>query len=154
MGGVRLGVATPEDLVAAVRELRPLGEACLVQPMIDGVEVLVGALRDPELGSFVLVAPGGVRAELYGERAMAPAPCDEAGADALVRDCRALDATPRRLPGGPPADRKSLVATVARTAALAAALGPRLDALDLNPVIVGAAGGGATIVDARIVLNP
>ncbi len=154
VGGVRLGVSGEEELVAAVRELRPLGEACLVQPMVDGVEVLVGALRDPELGPFVLVAPGGVRTELYGERAMTPAPCDEAAADALVRDCRALDALLGGYRGGPPADRDSLVRTVARAAALAAALGPRLDALDLNPVIVGAAGGGATIVDARIVLNP
>jgi acyl-CoA synthetase (NDP forming) len=153
VGGVRLGVSTPEELVAAVREIRALGEACLVQPMIDGVEVLVGALRDPELGPFVLVAPGGVRTELYGERAMTPAPCDEAGADALLRECRALDALLGGYRGGPPADRQSLVETVTRTAALAAALGPRLEALDLNPVIVGAPGDGATIVDARIVLD-
>jgi acyl-CoA synthetase (NDP forming) len=155
VGGVRLGVATPEGLVAAVREVRPLGEACLVQPMVDGVEVLVGALRDPELGPFVLVAPGGVRTELYGERAMTPAPCDEAAAEALIRDCRSLDALLGGHRGAPPADRTSLVQTIVRTAALAAALGPRLDAIDLNPVIVGAAGGGgATIVDARIVFDP
>jgi hypothetical protein len=115
----------------------------------------VGALRDPELGPFVLVAPGGVRTELYGERAMTPAPCDEAAAEALIRDCRSLDALLGGHRGAPPADRTSLVQTIVRTAALAAALGPRLDAIDLNPVIVGAAGGGgATIVDARIVFDP
>jgi hypothetical protein len=154
VGGVRLGVSTPEALVAAVREMRPLGEACLVQPMVDGVEVLVGALRDPELGPFVLVAPGGVRAELYGERAMAPAPCDAAGADALIRECPALEALLGGHRGGPPADRASLVETVTRTARLAAALGPRLESLDLNPVIVGLPGAGATIVDVRILLDP
>src|SRR5262249_17042262 len=91
VGGVRLGVRTHEDLVAAVRALWPLAEACLVQPMVEGVEVLIGAIRDPELGPFVLVAPGGVRAELYGERAMAPAPCDSDTAEGLLRHCRALD---------------------------------------------------------------
>jgi acyl-CoA synthetase (NDP forming) len=154
VGGVRVGVSTPEALVTAVREIRPLGEACLVQPMVAGVEVLVGAFRDPELGPFVLIAPGGVRTELYGERAMAPAPCDEADAEGLIHECRALDALLGGYRGARPADRAALVDAITRTAALAAALGPRLDALDLNPVIVGAAGGGATIVDARIVLDP
>jgi hypothetical protein len=46
------------------------------------------------------------------------------------------------------------VDTVTRAAALAAGLGPRLAALDLNPVIVGSLGAGATVVDARIVLDP
>ena len=80
VGGVRLGVPGLRELVAAVRDLRPLGEACLVQPVVDGVEVLVGAWRDPALGPFVMVAPGGVGADLYGERAIAPAPCDGATA--------------------------------------------------------------------------
>jgi acyl-CoA synthetase (NDP forming) len=155
VGGVRLGVSTPDALLTAVRELRPLGEACLVQPMVDGVEVLIGAFRDPELGPFVLVAPGGVRTELYGERAMAPAPCDREGAEALLHECRALDALLDGHRGAPPADRAALADTIVRTSGLAAALGPRLDALDLNPVIAGAASaGGAAIVDARIVLDP
>jgi hypothetical protein len=154
VGGVRLGVASLADLVAAVRALRPLGEACLVQPMVEGVEVLVGALRDPELGPFVMVAPGGVRAELYGERAIAPAPCDAVDADGLVAECRALDALLRGYRGERPADRLALVETITRTSALVAALGSRLVALDLNPVIVGPAGAGATVVDARIIMDP
>jgi acyl-CoA synthetase (NDP forming) len=151
VGGVRLGVCTAGELVAAVRALGPLGEACLVQPMVEGVEVLVGAWRDPELGPFVMVAPGGVRAELYGERAVAPAPCDAATAERLIRECRALDALLAGHRGDPRGDRAGLVETIMRAAALAAGLGPRLVSLDLNPVIVGAA--GATVVDARIVLD-
>jgi acyl-CoA synthetase (NDP forming) len=154
VGGVRLGVRTYEELVAAARALWPLGEACLVQPMVRGVEVLVGAWRDPELGPFVMVAPGGVRAELYGERAMAPAPCDEATAEGLIRECRALDALLRGYRDGSAADRPALVEAITRAAALATGLGPRLAALDLNPVIVGPVGMGATVVDARIVLDP
>jgi hypothetical protein len=46
------------------------------------------------------------------------------------------------------------VEAITRVAALAAGLGPRLAALDLNPVIVGPAGAGATVVDARILLDP
>jgi acyl-CoA synthetase (NDP forming) len=154
VGGVRLGVGTPGELASAVDALRPLGEACLVQPMIEGLEVLIGAFRDPELGAFVMVAPGGVRAELYRERAMAPAPCDAATAERLIHECPGLDALLRGHRGAPPADRASLVDAIVRIAALAAALRPRLAALDVNPVIVGSVGGGATVVDARIVVDP
>jgi acyl-CoA synthetase (NDP forming) len=154
VGGVRLDLAGPDAFLAAARELLARGEACLVQPMVAGVEVLVGAVRDRELGAFVLVAPGGVQAELYGERAMAPAPCDAAGVEALLRECRALDARLAGYRGGPGADRPALVRAVVRASELAAALGPRLASFDLNPVIVGPPGRGATVVDARVILDP
>ena len=65
-----------------------------------------------------------------------------------------LDALLHGYRGDPPADRASLVDAIVRIAALAAGLGSRLAAIDLNPVIVGPAGGGATVVDARIVVDP
>jgi acyl-CoA synthetase (NDP forming) len=152
--GVRLHLAGPEAFLAAARDLLGRGDACLVQPMLAGVEVLVGAVRDPELGAFVLVAPGGVHAELYGERAMAPAPCDAAGAEALLRECRVLDALLAGYRGRPAADRPALLRAVVRASELAAVLGPRLASFDLNPVIVGPPGRGATVVDARVILDP
>ena len=102
-----------------------------------------------------MVAPGGVRAELYGERAMAPAPCDEdsrrtAHPRMSRRSTRCSMATGATRPRTGRASSRPHV----RIAALAAGLGPRLAALDLNPVIVGPLGAGATVVDARIVLDP
>jgi hypothetical protein len=41
---------------------------------------------------------------------------------------------------------------VVRTARLAVRLGPRLEAVDLNPVMAGP--DGALVVDARIALGP
>jgi hypothetical protein len=101
-----------------------------------------------------MVAPGGVRAELYGERAMAPAPCDQVAAEQLISECRGLDALLQGHRGAPAADRASLVDAIVRIAALAAGLGSRLAAIDLNPVIIGPVGGGAMVVDARIMVDP
>lgn len=151
-GGVRLGLADPEAVLGAVRGLLPRGEGCLIQPMLDGLEVLVGALRDPTLGPFVLLAPGGVHAELYQERALRPAPLSRADAEAMLAETPGLAALLDGYRGGPPADRDALLETVVRVAALAVALGPRLGELDLNPVIVGPPGAGAAVVDARVVL--
>ncbi|MBI3454618.1 MAG: acetate--CoA ligase family protein [Candidatus Rokubacteria bacterium] len=152
-GGVRLGLRNGEELLAAVRDLLPRGEGCLIQPMLEGVEVLVGALRDPLLGAFVVLAPGGVYAELSGERAMRPAPLEPADAGAMLGETPALAALLGGYRGRAAADRPALVDALVRAAALAAALGPRLAELDLNPIMVGREGSGATVVDARIILG-
>jgi acyl-CoA synthetase (NDP forming) len=149
-GAVRLGLPDAAAVLAAVRELLPRGEACLVQPMLDGVEVLVGALRDPVLGPFVVVAPGGVHAELYGERAMRPAPLSRREAESMLAETPALAALLAGYRGRAPGDRGALLDLVVRASELAASLGPRLVEVDLNPVLVGRA--GATTVDARIIL--
>jgi hypothetical protein len=153
VGGVRLRLESPAVVVRAVRELLPRGEACIVQPFVDGVEVLVGAVREPGLGPFVMVAPGGVHAELYGERALRPAPVDAGEAEAMIDECPALARLLAGFRGAPVADRTALVAAVVRLSRLAAALGPRLVAVDLNPVIVRPAGAGVALVDARVVLE-
>lgn len=150
-GGVRLGLRDAEAVLNAVRELLPRGDGCLIQPMLDGVEVLVGALRDPVLGPFVVLAPGGVHAELYGERAMRPAPLSPVDAEAMLAETPALAALLAGYRGRAPGDRRALLEVVVRSSELAAGLGPRLVEIDLNPVMVGR--GGATTVDARIILE-
>jgi acyl-CoA synthetase (NDP forming) len=148
--GVRLGLRDGEEVVAAVCALLPRGTACVIQPMVTGVEVLAGALRDPALGPFVVLAAGGVHAELYRERAMRPAPLGPADATAMLEETPALAALLGGYRGGPAADRAALVEALVRLGGLAAALGARLGEIDLNPLIVGPA--GACAVDVRVIL--
>jgi glutathione synthase/RimK-type ligase-like ATP-grasp enzyme len=148
--GVRLGLDSEAAVLAAVRALLPRGSGCVIQPMVTGVEVLAGAVRDPALGPFVVLAPGGVRAELYRERAMRPAPIDPAEAEAMLAETPALAALLDGHRGSPAADRAALVEALVRLGALAAALGARLGEIDLNPLIVGPAGTCA--VDVRVIL--
>jgi acetyltransferase len=150
-GGVRLGLPDAAAVLTAVRELLPRGEACVIQPMLDGVEVLVGALRDPVLGPFVILAPGGIHADLYGERAMRPAPLSRLDAEAMLAETPALAALLAGYRGRAPGDRGALLEIMICLSELAAGLGPRLAEIDLNPVMVGRA--GATTADARIILE-
>jgi acyl-CoA synthetase (NDP forming) len=149
--GVRLGLDSEAAVLAAVRALLPRGSGCVIQPMVTGVEVLAGAVRDPALGPFVVLAPGGVRAELYRERAMRPAPIGPAEAEAMLDETPALAALLDGHRGSPAADRAALVEALVRLGALAAALGARLGEIDLNPLIVGPA--GACAVDVRVILS-
>ena len=98
---------------AAATELLHHGPV-LVQPQLSGVEVAVGALRDPVFGPVVMVGLGGVWIEVLADVAFALAPLDHADARALLT----------RLRGPRPAHR--------------GARGPPVDLDALADVIVGA----------------
>lgn len=158
LGGVRTGLTGPDavraafdDLVAAHR-LAYQGanpDGVLVQPMIDGVQVLVGVRRDPSLGPFVVVGAGGVDAELIDDTAIARAPLDTVAAAELLDSVRVS-----RLLGGhrgrDPVRPDGLIDAIVAVSCLAGAH-PEVTELDLNPVIVGP--HGAVAVDARMVVE-
>lgn len=161
VGGVVLGVETPEEAADAVRRIQAQVQATAPQTPIDGylvqsqvakpqVECLLGAIRDPQVGMVVSVAPGGVLVELGGPVPSRPAPLSKDDVDEL------LDATPLgRLLGGyrgsPPADREALVDLVIRFSHLVHQLGEDVGAVEINPVLVNRAGHGAIAVDALFI---
>jgi acetyl coenzyme A synthetase (ADP forming)-like protein len=158
-GAVALGLGSDAEVGAAVSAMaRRLDEAgapptgYLVQPRVAaGVEALVGVTRDPSLGPLVVAGLGGVQAEILRDVAFRLPPLSVADVDEMLGELRAA-ALFDGFRGAPPADRAALADVVARVAALAD-LVPELRELDLNPVIVGAAGHGAVVVDARIRLT-
>lgn len=150
VGGVRLGLADDPAVASAYRELSAtLGPRALVTGTApSGVEIAVGIVTDASLGPLVLVAAGGVLVELLTDRAVAVPPLDRTRARRLV-DRLAARPLLNGWRGTAPADVGALVDTVVAVAALAAELGDRIEALDVNPVIVSA--HGAVAVDALVV---
>jgi len=152
VGGVRLGLGSREDVEAAAREmasrLGPLDGFSVQETVTGEAEVIVGARRDPQFGPVVLVGLGGIAVEILKDVALAPAPVSAARARALVDS---LTAAPllHGARGRPPLDVDAIVDAVVRVSWLAADLGPRLVDLEVNPLIVRRAGGGAVAVDAR-----
>jgi acyl-CoA synthetase (NDP forming) len=68
VGAVRVGLLSPTDISAAFREVAgvagELGDDVVMQPQVDaGVEAMISAIRDPEVGPIVLCKRGGSRAE-------------------------------------------------------------------------------------------
>jgi acyl-CoA synthetase (NDP forming) len=141
VGGVVLDLADPAAVTAAYDDLAgrlgPRVLVCGAAPA--GVELALGLVRDPLLGPLVLVAAGGVLVELLEDRAVALPPVSVATAE------RALDRlTARRLLDGyrgrPAVGSAGIVAAMVALSQLAVELGPAIDALDINPLIVGPAG--------------
>jgi acetyl-CoA synthetase (ADP-forming) len=128
-------------------------EACTVQPMVNGgTELIVGCRWDAQFGPVVIVGSGGVLVEILDDVQMAIAPISAAHARRLVNQLRIAPVLAGAR-GRPPADLDALADAVARLSELAAALGPRLAELDINPLLVREPGRGVIALDGRATLE-
>jgi acetate---CoA ligase (ADP-forming) len=154
-GGVVLGLHDEAELAAALDDLsgRLASGSFSVETAEDvaaGFELLVGARRDARFGPLVLVAAGGIHAEVLRDTAVALAPVDEAGAEALIRSLAAAPLL-TGVRGRQPLD----VAAAARAFASLSRFGaahPEIAEVEVNPLLVRRVGEGAVGLDARVVL--
>lgn len=161
VGGVRLGVAAGDELQQAYRAVIENARAAnpaadidgaLVAEMASGLEVLIGAINDPGFGPVIALGLGGVLAEVMRDVTHRIAPFDLATAHDMIdelKGARLLEG----YRGSPPRDRDALAELLVRASLLAAALGPRLAEMDINPVFVRERGQGVVAADALIVLT-
>jgi acetyltransferase len=148
VGGVRLGLADEVAVREAVADLLGLAEGAgvLLQRQHEGVELLVGGLRDPEFGPVVMAGLGGVLVETWRDVQLAVAPVDEAEAVGLLRSLRGA-AIFGGLRGHPAIDLGPVAGVIVRVGELIADH-PQISELDLNPVL--ATETGCVAVDWRI----
>jgi acyl-CoA synthetase (NDP forming) len=151
-GAVRADLRTPADVAAAYRDIAEAtkDERVLVQPLIRGVELMLGLLRDENFGPIVVAASGGTLTELARDRTCRGLPLTDVDAAEMIEGLRAsvlLDG----FRGAAPADRAALLDALLRVALIAERF-PEVVELDLNPIMVSA--HGATVVDARIRVVP
>jgi acyl-CoA synthetase (NDP forming) len=151
---IRLGVANETELVAALDELDRTTpaegrEGFLVQEMVEGVEVIVGLVRDPTFGLVLLLGRGGIATELAGDHRWLLVPVDAEDIKEALGSINGL----RTLEGYRGARRRdygALIDTILRVQQLALGLGPDLEEIELNPLIVCAEGHGCRAVDVLI----
>jgi hypothetical protein len=151
-GAVRVGLGDAGAVRAAFAALaeRTGAREFLVQEQVGpGVELLVGARRDEVFGPAVGVGIGGIFAEVIQDVSFRLAPLDEAEARAMLREGarRRLLAGPRGLPACEDAPLACLAVAVGEFICAE----PRVQEVDLNPVI--AAGADAVAVDALVVVG-
>jgi acetate---CoA ligase (ADP-forming) len=155
-GAVLLDVRDLPDAVATIRaavaEHAPEVDVreVLVQPMVSGLgEVLIGYRLDPDAGPVVVLAAGGVAAELQGDRSVRTAPVDLDTARDMVHEVvslRALDG----YRGAPRGDLDALAAAVVALSNAALAESPVILEAEANPVLVLPEGQGVVAVDALV----
>ena len=151
MGGVMLGIADATALVAAIAAMRtrlPQVRRVLVQPMIAGVgEALIGYRVDRDVGPLVLVAAGGIYAEIYRDRSLRLAPVDADTAREMIAEVQGFKLlTGYR--GKSAGDIAALAQAIAALSRLAA--DPAVVEAEVNPLIVRPQGEGVVAVDAVV----
>jgi acyl-CoA synthetase (NDP forming) len=152
-GLVRVGLRTRDEVAEAVAGFeRELGTSVpvLVQPVVSGVEVALGIVRDPGFGPLVMVAAGGVATELWHDRVFLVPPVSRREAARAVRALRIWPLL-HGYRGGPVADVASLEEALVRVGRFADDV-PHVAELDVNPVLVGT--DGCRLVDVKVRLGP
>jgi acetate---CoA ligase (ADP-forming) len=160
LGGVRLNLASPEDVRGAVRSMRDAIQSgspnavltgFVVQPMVPpGIEVILGIKRDPQFGPTLVFGLGGIFVEVIRDIAIRLAPLTAAEACGMVEEVPALRRMAAKL--GSPHDLPGVaVSLLLKLSELATDLPDDVEAVDINPVILDALTGVATVVDALII---
>jgi len=159
VGGVALGVADGDALLAAIRKIaaavaeRSPGarvDRVLVQPMVSGLgEVLLGYRVDRDVGALIMVAAGGVLTEIARDRSLRVAPVDLATAHEMIAEVRSLTAL-AGYRGRPAGDLDALAHAIVALSRLAG--DASIAEAEINPLIVRPAGEGVVAVDALVKL--
>ena len=112
----------------------------LVQPMMPGLgEVLIGYRVDADVGPLVMLAAGGILAEIHRDRSLRLAPVDLADAKAMIGEVAALKAL-AGYRGKPAGDLDALAQALVALSQLAVHDGPAVAEAEINPLIVRAEG--------------
>jgi acetyltransferase len=161
VGGVELNLvdehqvrAAYEGIVCRARERRPDAtvEGVTVQRMVSapgGVELIIGAKRDPVFGMVLLVGAGGTAAELFQDRALELPPLNERLARRALESLRSWPLL-RGYRGRPAVNIDRLIEVLIRFSYLVAD-SPALLELDVNPLLVTP--DQVIALDARVVVD-
>ena len=158
-GLVKLGLADNEQVSQAFRTVQQAMDSAIagsqkdivVQPMVRGIaELILGGRHDPQFGAQLLVGFGGVQVELLQDVCTALAPVTHDEARHMLGQLRLFPLL-NGFRGMPRADVDAAVDAIVRFSWLLQDFGAHLSELDVNPLLVGAAGEGVTALDGRAV---
>ena len=162
VGGVRLDIHTPEELMAAaqimteeVKRRTPLSETAngqigfLVQEYVrGGREVIVGMTHDPKFGPLVMFGLGGIYVETFNDVVFRLPPITDLEAGEMVRQIRGYRLL-EGVRGEPAVDVAGLAEILERFSQLVEDL-PQLAEMDINPLMVFPQAKDFRAVDIRV----
>ena len=115
-----------------------------------GIELMVGAKRDPAWGTVLLLGLGGIWVEAFEDVQVLPASADAAQIMEALGRLRAAKLL-AGMRGMPPGDIEAAARVVLAIGRLMHSA-PAIAEIDINPLMVHARGEGATALDALIVV--
>jgi acyl-CoA synthetase (NDP forming) len=151
-GGVAVAIENDARLseVFSRFSILPGFAGVLVEEMLTGTELIVGAKIDYQFGPVVLVGIGGTGVEIYGDTALRMAPLTEKDAALMIEQLKGV-ALLKGHRGSPPVDVSGLIRLILDFSALVMDLSGKIESIDLNPV--KCTSEKCVVADARILLR-
>lgn len=158
--GVKLHIQNDAELLQACARMREDVRRAVPQAKIDslwlqkmsspGREVIMGMKRDTAFGPLLMFGLGGTYVEIFKDVTFRLAPLRELSARRMIESIKTFPIL-QGVRGEAPADIESLSEVLSRLSQLSCEL-EDIQEIDLNPVMVHAAGQGCHVVDARMIL--
>jgi acyl-CoA synthetase (NDP forming) len=148
VGGVSLNIDNDEFLVAEFERMMKIKDATgvLLQPMLSGIELFMGANYDDTFGHLILCGMGGIFIEIIKDVAIGLAPLGKEEAHNMVRSLKSYELF-KGARGQEPIDEELFVDIMLRLSTLLH-FAPEIKELDFNPLL--AKGKQVVVVDSRI----
>jgi acetyltransferase len=148
VGGVRLGIDSIEELESIYKELMQIPEATgvLIQPMLSGIELYVGAKKEADFGHTIVFGLGGVLIEILKDVKIGLAPLNEAEINNKIQTLQAYPIL-KGYRGKSGINTKQFIDIIKKVSDLVGYL-PEITELDINPLLADKQ--NCTAVDARI----
>jgi len=157
VGGVVLGLGNADEVAAAYERIMAsvaqhaptarIDGVIIAEQVTGGVEMILGAQRDPLFGTVVMLGFGGIHVEVLKDVSLRRAPLGEADVEAMLFELRAralLDG----VRGAPSSDVEALKGAVLRFSELASS--PSIRSIEINPLLVRPRGSGVLALDCLV----
>jgi acetyltransferase len=148
VGGVTLNIKSQKHLEAEFTRMKKIKgvTGVMVQEMLSGTELFIGAKYEPRFGHIILCGLGGIFVEVLGDVSSGLAPLTFNEADSMIRSLRAYKII-RGTRGKPGINESKFAEIIVRLSSLLR-FATEIKELDLNPLI--GSQKDITVVDARI----
>jgi acetyltransferase len=148
VGGVTLNIKSQKHLESEFIRMMQINDvkAVLVQPMLSGTELFIGAKYEPGFGHVILCGLGGIFVEVLGDLSSGLAPLTFGEAESMIRNLKSY----RIIQGtrGKPGINESKFAEIIVRLSSLLRYATEIKEMDLNPLI--GTMENITVVDARI----
>ncbi len=148
VGGVALNINNIESVEKEFSRMMKIKDttAILMQPMLTGTELFVGAKYEPKFGHMVLCGLGGIFIEVLKDVSVGLAPLDNEEALSMIKNLKSYKII-QGVRGQEPVNEEKFTDIIQRVSALVKTA-PEIFEMDLNPLLGSA--DKVVAVDARI----
>ena len=152
VGGVVVGIDSVKNLEETFHLFSSFEDfaGMLIEEMVSGTELIVGAKVDYQFGPVILLGMGGTAVEIYKDTALRMAPLKEVDVESMLKGLQAYELK-KGYRGSQPVNLKELTRTLMAFSSLVMDLEGYFESIDLNPVMCSSK--RCVVADARIMLQ-